>query len=184
MHAQSCTGSRPKAPPFFGTTPLLWALHVVVLPACDADTDPVDASGRPEAGTPVAPSFPADFANNYAETRDCRFSHEHELRYIRVFASPDDQAPYAALSPDVPYPAGAILVKVEHDDDACATPIEYTAMRKLAAGENPAGGDWRWQRVTIGREVIEDGAPWRCIQCHTNHCAPPMGFDLSCAEEL
>jgi hypothetical protein len=32
--------------------------------------------------------------------------------------------------------------------------------------------------------MLEDGAPPRCINCHAQHCAPPHGFDLSCAEEI
>lgn len=156
--------------------------------ACGDDGSPVrDASA--DAGAPVdaavaEPVFPAHFAAHWREMRDCRFSHEHELRNIRVLVSPDAEAPYAALSPDTPYPVGATLVKIEYDDSECAVPIEYTAVRKLAPGENPAGGDWRWQRVSVEREVTEDGAPWRCINCHTVHCAPPMGYDLTCAEEL
>lgn len=157
--------------------------------ACDDDGAPsrdasVDAGAPPVDAAVADPVFPADFAARWREMRDCRFSHEHELRNIRVLASPDAEASYAALSPDAPYPVGATLLKIEYDDDQCAVPIEYTAMRKLAPGENPAGGDWRWQRVRVDRQVIENGAPWRCINCHTVHCAPPMGYDLTCAEEL
>jgi hypothetical protein len=128
--------------------------------------------------------FPADFEARYLEMRDCRHSHEHELRYIRVFASESAQASYAALSPEAPYPPGATLVKIEYDDEACSTELQYTAMQKLGAGENRAGGDWLWQRVSLEREVLEEGAPVRCINCHAVHCAPPYGYDLSCAEEL
>lgn len=151
--------------------------------AARTDAGVPDAGVRPDAAM-IEPVFPGDFATRWREMRDCRFSHEHELRNIRVLASPDAEAAYAALSADTPYPVGATLVKLEYDDDTCAEVIEYTAMKKLAAGENPAGGDWRWQRVSVDRRVIEDGAPWRCINCHTWHCAPPMGYDLSCAEEL
>ena len=116
--------------------------------------------------------------------RDCRPSHEHELRYIRVFASPSAQESYAALSDATPYPVGAALVKLEYEDELCAELIEYTSMQKLEPGDNPVGGDWLWQRVSTEREVVENGAPWRCINCHTHHCAPPYGYDLTCAEEL
>lgn len=140
------------------------------------DAAPVDA------GPP--PGFPEDVEQQYTEMRDCRGSHEHELRYIRVFASEGAREPYAALSPDVPYPVGANLVKLEYDDEACTQLLGYTEMLKLPKGENPAGGDWLWQRLDADRTVIETGAPWRCINCHTFHCAPPYGFDLTCAEEL
>jgi hypothetical protein len=127
--------------------------------------------------------FPADFEAQYEEMRDCRQSHEHELRFIRVFASPSAQAPYAMLSPSTPYPPGAVLVKTEYDDAACETLLGFTAMQKLAAGENPDGGDWRWQKVDAPSELLEDGAPERCLNCHVQHCAPPYGYDLSRAEE-
>lgn len=135
---------------------------------------------------PPQPVFPADFESQYSEMRDCRQSHEHELRFIRVLASPSAQAPYAALSADTPYPVGAILVKAEYDDFGCEaeTLLGFTAMQKLAEGESPDGGDWRWQKLDTERALIEDGAPERCVNCHVQHCAPPHGYDLSCAEEI
>lgn len=145
------------------------------------DDEHADA-GPPDAGP--APVFPSNIERTYQEMRDCRQSHEHELHYIRVLASPSAQAPYTALSPDMPYPVGATLVKVEYDDEDCSERVLYTAYRKLALGENPIGNDWLWQRVSPEREVLEQGAPWRCINCHSYHCAPPNGYDLTCAEEL
>jgi hypothetical protein len=142
----------------------------------DADATALDAA--PE------PVFPEAVENDYFEMRDCRHSHEHELRYIRVFASPTAQLSYAALSPDVPYPVGATLVKLEYDDAMCSALLGYTAMQKLPIGQMPAGGDWLWQRLDTERNVLESGAPLRCTNCHTYHCAPPYGYDLSCAEEL
>jgi hypothetical protein len=141
-----------------------------------------DAGMEQDSGP--SPSFPADFERSYVEMRDCRHSHEHELRYIRVFASPSALAPYAALSADEPYPVGATLVKLEYDDELCAALIEYTSLEKLEPGANPVGGDWLWQRVSPEREVTSSGAPWTCVNCHTYHCAPPYGYDLTCAEEL
>jgi len=129
------------------------------------------------------PVFEAGFERSYREMRDCRVSHEHDLHSIRVLASPSAQEPYAALSPDVPYPEGATLVKLEYDDEECNELVLYTAYRKLAPDTNLVGGDWWWQRVSPDRKVIEEGAPWRCLNCHTVHCAPPYGFDLTCAEE-
>lgn len=131
------------------------------------------------------PVFPEDAPGQWLEMRDCRLSHEHELRRIRVLASPTAEAAYADLSPDEPYPEGAVLLKLEYDDDGgCTDLLEYTAMQKLAPGANPDGGDWLWQRVSVDREVVEEGAPVRCINCHQVHCEPPYGYDLTCAEEI
>jgi hypothetical protein len=149
--------------------------------ACNGEDPPSDA-GVEDAGP--QPAFPEDFGEHYLEMRDCRLSHEHELRYIRVMASETAQAPYARLSSDTPYPVGATLLKLEYDDELCSVLLEYTVLTKLAAGENPVGGDWLWQRVSPERDVAEQGAPWTCVNCHTYHCAPPYGYDLTCAEEL
>ena len=128
--------------------------------------------------------FPEDFEDRYVEMRTCRHSHEHELRFIRVFASETAQTPYATLSAEVPYPPGAILVKAEYDDPSCETTLGFTVMQKLDAGENPDGGDWRWQKLDADRTLLQNGAPVRCVSCHAQHCAPPHGYDLSCAEEI
>jgi hypothetical protein len=151
--------------------------------ACDGSVD-ADRDAQPEAGSGPSPVFPADVAERYQEMRDCRHSHEHELRYIRVLVSESAREPYARLSPEAPYPVGATLVKLEYDDPECMELLEYTAYRKLEPGANPEGDDWLWQRVSREREVVEEGAPWRCVGCHRAHCAPPYGYDLTCAEEL
>lgn len=137
--------------------------------------------GSEEPGEPV---FPEDPEAEWRELRDCRHSHEHELRFIRVFASPEAEAPYLALSPEEPYPVGARLVKVEYDDPGCTELLGYSALEKLPAGVAPAGNDWLWQRVSPEREVLEEGAMPRCINCHEDHCNPPYGYDLTCAEEI
>jgi hypothetical protein len=137
---------------------------------------------EPEAGP--EPVFPANAEAEWTELRDCRHSHEHELRFIRVFASPDAEDPYLALSPDVPYPVGARLVKLEYDDFECTNLLGYTALEKLPRGTAPAAGDWLWQRVGPDRKVLEEGAMPRCINCHQEHCEPPLGYDLTCAEEI
>ncbi|GMV38813.1 MAG: hypothetical protein AMXMBFR64_05290 [Myxococcales bacterium] len=133
--------------------------------------------------------FPAAFATQYTELRDCRHSHEHELNHIRVLVNDLAKEPYARLSAEVPYPVGAILVKAEYDDDACTMLVGYTAMRKEPAGYAPDSGDWRWQKLDTTLKVLEDGSPQTCIHCHEHHCAPAgavtaLGYDLTCAEEL
>lgn len=153
-------------------------LMSVPLVACE---DPVDPGPQPV--------FDPVELEGWREMRDCRHSHEHELNRIRVVVSPETETPYAELSPDFPYPVGARLVKMEYDDPDCEVLVGYTAMKKLAEGAMPEGGDWLWQRVSTELEVVEEGAPERCVTCHTYHCAPPdlaghMGFDLTCAEEL
>jgi hypothetical protein len=134
--------------------------------------------------------FPAGVEGLWAEARGCRHSHEHELRHVRVLASPTALVPYLRLHPAFPYPAGATLVKLEYDDAACTNLLGYTAMLKEPPGARPAGGDWRWQRLDMTRRVIEDGAPPVCLTCHVHHCAaagqhrPGAGYDLTCGEEL
>lgn len=154
-----------------GMTALLAGALMLAGMGCDGSTGP-------------QPVFPADAERAWAEIRDCRHSHEHELRHIRVFASPTAAEPYQALSPDVPYPVGATLVKLEYDDAACTDLLGYTALQKLEPGAQPAAGDWLWQRVSADRQVIEEGVLSRCIGCHEEHCTPPYGYDLTCAEEI
>lgn len=165
-----------------GTRILILALGVWAAGCGDSDGDAQQDAGPPDAGP--QPVFPADVEQAYQEMRDCRHSHEHELHYIRVLASPSAQKPYLALSPDEPYPEGAVLVKLEYDDEECSQLVLYTAYEKLELNANPIGSDWLWQRVSAEREVIEQGAPWVCVNCHAHHCAPPYGYDLTCAEEL
>lgn len=138
--------------------------------------------GEEDAGP--EPVFPESPELVWREIRDCRHSHEHELNFIRVFASPTAEDSYLALSPDVPYPVGATLVKLEYDDPDCTELKGYSALQKLEPGTQPEGGDWLWQRVSKTREVEEEGAMTRCVNCHAVHCDPPHGYDLTCAEEI
>lgn len=155
-------------------------LLIVLLTACD-DGAPAD-----DADAGVVPAFPRDVESAWTEMRDCRHSHEHDLRHIRVFADPGAEAPYAALSPDVPYPVGATLVKLEYELPGCK-PEEfrgYTVLRKEPAGYAPDTGDWRWQAVDPDFEVVADGVIPRCVGCHRVHCKPPdYGFDFTCADD-
>ena len=133
--------------------------------------------------------FPEDISG-WQEARSCRFSHEHELAYVRVLVDAAAEAPYRELSDDFPYPVGATLVKPAYVDEDCTIVTGYTAMQKLTAGSAPSGNDWRWQRLTADRQIVEDGEIATCITCHQHHCTEPdcgytdCGYDLTCNEEL
>lgn len=45
-------------------------------------------------GCEPEPDFPADYAKNYVEVRNCRTSSEHDSHNIRILASPTAQGPY------------------------------------------------------------------------------------------
>lgn len=154
------------------------ALIAAPLLACAGGISEATQVYEVEAHDPLA------FMQSYLEMRDCRHSHEHDLRYIRVFASASAQLPYAILNASAPYPVDAHIVKLEYDDADCQNVLGMTSMRKLERGRNPSGYDWNWQKLTAAGEVLEEGAPQRCLFCHKHHCAPPWGFDLTCAEEL
>lgn len=101
---------------------------------------------------------------------------------MRVVADAAAFDPYTLF--DRPYPVGATIVKLEFDDEGCTGPVaQYSAMKKTEPNGNPAGGDWWWQRVDADRAVLEEGAPVRCLDCHTAHCAEPYGMDLTCKPE-
>ncbi len=139
--------------------------------------DAVDAG--PDLGPPV---YPADFLESFSAARPCFLTHEHELRYVQVFADALAYPTYTEF--EDPYPVGATIVKVEYDSpDGCEAITQYTAMKKLEAGENPPGHDWWWQRVSPEGRVLEEGAPATCINCHRVHCEDPYGYDLTCKPE-
>ena len=111
------------------------------------------------------PVFPADYRESYVEVRDCRFSIEHGGVYIRVLA--DELGASAYLENRDPLPVGAVIVKEEFSDPGCAddTLIAWRAMRKEAPGFDLEDGDWHWQKVLPGREVILETKD-TCIGCH------------------
>lgn len=136
--------------------------------------DDIDAPG-------ALPLFPADYAATYQQVRDCRYSLDHDLRRVRVLASPEAMAAYTGRA--APFPAGAIVLKEEYADrdTACAGAIvSFTVMQKLAAGSSPATLDWHWQEVSPDRRgVNEDNRS--CVGCHTGCGKPPEGYDGTCA---
>lgn len=136
---------------------------------------------------PLEPVFPEDFAKTYTQGRDCRRSIDHDLRYIIVMA--DDLAIEPYTLRNGPFPVGATLVKMEHEDEACTDLVSYTAMQKLEKGANPSGGDWHWQRVTLERQVLEGSDTIQmCTMCHekcgmsTDGGALTGGYEWTCAE--
>lgn len=155
----------------------------VCAPLCAwlASCGPADTPSGVDAGSALSPFFSIDVEETFTEVRDCRQSIDHDLTFIRVFADAAALAPYA--SREEPFPAGALVVKVEYADDACADRSGFTAMQKRATGEDADAGDWRWQRATGDGEVTESGAPARCIACHRACGQPPGGYDWTCAEE-
>ena len=129
------------------------------------------AAGCPSP-EPIEPVFPEDYASSYTEVRDCRRSPEHDLAYIRVFASPDARAVYETRAGD--FPEGAVIVKEEHATADCDDLTGWAVMRR-------EGADWRWQDVAPDRVVIEDGALPRCAGCHAGCGVPPDGYQGTCA---
>lgn len=129
----------------------------------------------------AAPVFPADYAASYVEVRDCRTSADHDLGRIRILADPAALAPYRDRA--APFPAGAVVLKVEHDfgDTDCTGPItQWTVMERLADGDGATTLGWRWQRVDAGRGVVTEDEP-RCIGCHTDCGVAPDGYLGTCA---
>lgn len=143
-----------------------FAAAVVVLVAACGD-------GGPE------PFFPAD-TSAFVEVRGCRRSADHDLGYIRVLADPAALVPYRDRA--APFPAGAVVLKVEYDfaDGTCAGPIRnFTAMRRDAV-DDPQRLGWSWQRVDADR-AVESEDDGRCIGCHAQCGVAPDGYLGTCA---
>jgi hypothetical protein len=131
---------------------------------------------------PDAP-FPPDYETRWREARvPCQLSHDHELRYVRVFADEAAYGPYTTGTGT--FPVGATLFKAEYDDPACTEVLSYVLMVKEEPGSTPPEEhDWSWRRFDPDRhEVIDPRAiPTTCIDCHDYHCAaPPYGNDFTC----
>ncbi|HEY3500428.1 MAG TPA: cytochrome P460 family protein [Polyangiaceae bacterium] len=146
-------------------------LAVVLAAGCSDD---------PEPQAPPPP-FPADYADSYAEVRDCRKSGDHDLSFVRILADPRAAAPYQNRSD--PFPDGAVVLKEEYEfgDDTCSGEIlQWTVMMKAHAATAELG--WKWQRVDAQRRVAEENPP-RCQNCHID-CSggSAIGYDYTCAE--
>lgn len=146
------------------------ALLIVLLTAC---------------GGPGEGPFPADYESRWEEARTpCTLSHDHELRYIRVFANDLAYAPYTSATGT--YAPGAMLLKAEYDDATCTELLSYVLMEKLEPGASPPGEhDWTWRRFESDRSEVNDPRfiPSTCIDCHDFHCREaPYGLDFTCPE--
>ena len=157
-----------------------WALASglfwLVAGACPSGDDGTDGT---DGG--AAPDFPEDYAASYTEVRNCRGSGDHDLHNIRILVDPSGRQAYEGRAE--PFPEGAVVLKEEHDfgDTACSGEIlQWTVMRKLAAGSSPDTLDWAWQTVDADRTVVDEDLP-RCIGCHQSCGVAPDGWDGTCA---
>lgn len=141
-----------------------WPLTIAATLACACGGD----DDKEPAGEPF---FPRDFASTYTLVRDCRFSIEHDGVSIRVYAN--DTAAQSYRDGTYPLPEGAILVKQQHTDGACADLVGFTAMRKLGAD------DWEWQEVDAEHAVRAKTNAARCVSCHAD-CT--QGRDMTCTD--
>jgi len=165
-------GARPGPPA--RRMPLVLPVLLVIV-ACPG------GGGDDDGDEGAAPHFPADYADDYVEVRDCRGSGDHDLNNIRILAGPGAIAPYQGRL--TPFPVDAVVLKEEYDfgDTSCAGPIkQWTVMRRLPAGSALATLDWSWQRVDAKRRVVDEDAP-RCIGCHQGCGVAPDGYEWTCA---
>lgn len=147
------------------------ALIAVLIAACGGPSPPAP---------PPTSLLPADYLQRFVVVRDCRRSAEHPFAMV-IRTEPAHAAIYNGGP--FPFPPGALLVKEEYAEPSCAAPLQYTLMRKEAAGYDPDFGDWRWQRIDGVGKVIEDGkgsALPRCASCHVR--AACRARDLTCAD--
>lgn len=134
--------------------------------------------GCDDGGETVAPFFDvADVRATWPEVRNCRFSIEHDGVNVIVYAAPEAEAAYTQGT--YPFAEGTVIVKAEYDDTDCTELVELTAMRKLAPGTSPEGGDWEWQRVDASGKVLDSGALVRCASCHES-CTNDR--DMTCTD--
>lgn len=138
------------------------------------------ACGDDEPTGPT-PAFPVDYAQSYVEVRDCRFSGEHELSPVRVFADPGSAGAYSNRDQDLA--EGAVIVKAEYDfsDPDCEGEVQrWTVMLRDAERSSPDTLDWYWQDVDERRNVVSENDS-RCVGCHTGCGAAPEGYQGTCS---
>lgn len=124
------------------------------------------------------PLIPPDWERTYSQVRDCRRSGDHDLSYVLIYADPLALLPYQQRA--APFPDGGVLLKAEYAQSGCVDLTGYTVMKRVA-GFAGSAGDWRWQRLSSSRAVVEDGALPRCQGCHASCGVAPDGHDWTCA---
>lgn len=137
--------------------------------------------GCSDDGDHTEPFFPDDYVSSYVEVRNCRPSGDHNLNNIRILADPRALVPYQDRTTN--FPEGAVVLKEEYefDDRECADDVkQWTVMRRLADGTEPAALDWDWQTVDATGSVVEANTP-QCFGCHSGCGVAPEGFDGTCA---
>jgi hypothetical protein len=112
---------------------------------------------------------PDDWRTTYTLARDCRLSPEHDLTYIRVFASPEAEPTYSSHTGE--FVEGAVLMKEEFADPDCTDLVAFKVMRFRDGG-------WDFQRLDVMGRVME-GDTLRCVGCHLSTCTE--GYMGTCA---
>jgi hypothetical protein len=157
-------------------------LLVLTLPVLAVTAAGCPGGGQMVADAALGPSLlpeAADYAARFVEVRDCRQSVEH-LGYIRITVARGQEAAYERGP--YPLPEGTLIVKEEFplSDRGCTARTGWTVMRKQPPGYDADHGDWQWQRLDAGGQVIEDGRVPRCASCHAR--ASCKARDFACAE--
>lgn len=153
---------------------MMRALHLLVALAA------LSAAGCPDEppGPNAQPLLPADYQTSYPIVRSCRTSVEHDLRFIVIRALAGTEQQYE--TGPFPRAPGTLIIKEEFSDRACADLVGWTLMQKQPEGYAASYGDWRWQRLDAGKQVLDDGLIPRCAGCHA---APACrARDFACAE--
>jgi hypothetical protein len=133
---------------------------------------------EPPPGPTPQPLLPADYQAAYPVVRSCRTSLEHDLRFIVIRALAGTEQQYE--TGPFPRAAGTLIIKEEFSDRGCTDLLGWTLMQKQPEGYAPDYGDWRWQRLNAGQQIIQDGLVPRCASCHA--ASDCRARDFACAE--
>jgi hypothetical protein len=125
-----------------------------------------------------SPLLPASYPDAFVDVQACAQSVDHDLAYVLVKASPEAADIYR--NGPFPFPAGSVISKELFTDAGCTTLTGFAVMRKEAAGHDPSGGDWRWEKLDDQRRPVAGGHPRGCASCHAG--AGCRDRDFTCAE--
>ena len=134
--------------------------------------------GEPPPEPAPQPLLPADYLTSYPIVRGCRPSIDHALRFIVIRALAGTEQQYD--TGPFPRPPGTLLIKEEFSDRGCTDLLGWTLMHKQPEGYAPNFGDWRWQSLDAGKQVIQDGQVPQCAGCHA--ATDCRTRDFACAE--